>query len=106
MPKYLGRVKFTPEGLNGLRQSGAAGRLDNAKAVAASVGGSMECYYFAFGDYDAYGLFDLPDDEAAAAISIAVNSTGIGSATITKLLTADQVDEAFRRTVDYRPPGT
>ena len=66
----------------------------------------MEAYYFAFGDVDAYAILDLPDDEAAAAASIAANSAGSASITVTKLLTAAQVDEAFTRTVDYRKPGS
>jgi uncharacterized protein with GYD domain len=52
-----------------------------------------------------YSIFDLPDDEAAAALSMAANETGAVKATVTKLLTAEQVDEALARTVDYRPPG-
>lgn len=106
MPKYLGLVKFTPEGLNGLRREGAAKRPEVGKSIAAALGGTLECYYFAFGEYDVYSILDLPDDEAAAALSIAINASGASKATITKLLTAEQVDEAFGRTVDYRPPGT
>ena len=48
---------------------------------------------------------DLPDDEAATARSLATNSAGAATATFVKLLTAEQVDEAFKRSPDYRPPG-
>ena len=105
MPKYLGQVKFTQEGLKGLRAGGAASRLEAGHAAAKSLGGTMECYYFAFGDTDVYGIFDLPDDEAATAMSLAANSAGAATATFVKLLTAEQVDEAFKRRPDYRPPG-
>jgi uncharacterized protein with GYD domain len=105
MPKYLAKAKFTKEGLEGLRKGGAAGRLEAGRIGAASVGGTMECYYFAFGEHDAYTILDLPDDEAATALSLAANSAGLAAISVTKLLTAEQVDEAFRRTVDYRPPG-
>jgi uncharacterized protein with GYD domain len=106
MPKYLAKVTFTPEGLKGIRAAGAVSRREAGVAATASLGGTQDAYYFAFGEHDLYGIFDLPDDEAAAALSIAVNSGGVGKATITKLLTAEQVDEAFSRTVDYRPPGS
>ncbi len=43
--------------------------------------------------------------EAAAAVAIAINGSGAVSASTTKLLTVDQVDEALRRSVDYTPPG-
>jgi uncharacterized protein with GYD domain len=106
MPKYLGMVKYTPEGLRGVREMGAAARVELGRAAVASLGGTVESYYFAFGEWDVYNVIDLPDDEAAAALSIAVNAAGAAKAAVTKLLTADQVDEAFKRTVDYRPPGT
>jgi len=50
-------------------------------------------------------IAEVPDDEAAAAIAIAINSTGAVSTRTTKLLTVEQVDEALRRTVNYTRPG-
>ena len=105
MPKFLGQVKFTQEGLKGLREAGAASRPEAGRAVCASLGGTMECYYFAFGEHDVYGIFDLPNDEAATALSLAANASGTAMVTMVKLLTAEQVDEAFKLTPDYRPPG-
>jgi uncharacterized protein with GYD domain len=106
MPKYLGTLKFSSEGLKGLRKDGAANRVEVSRVATASLGGTLECYYYAFGENDVYAVLDLPDDEAAAAASVTVNASGLVKATFTKLLTAEQVDEAFKRTVDYRPPGT
>ena len=105
MPKYLAKVSFTPEGIKGLREVGAVARREAGVSITASIGGTQEAYYFAFGEDDVIAIFDLPDDEAAAALSIAVNAAGAAKATFTKLLTAEQVDEAFKRTVAYRPPG-
>lgn len=89
-----------------VRKTGAASRVEAARIAAASVGGTMECYYFAFGDVDVYAVLDLPDDEAAVALSVTASATGMMRAEVTKLLTAEQVDAAFTRGVDYRPPGT
>ncbi len=105
MAKYLAKSTFTAEGLAGLRAAGAASRVAAGHVLAASVGGTLEAYYFAFGDVDAYAILDLPDDEAAAAASMAANSAGSVNVTVTKLLSAAQIDEAFSRTVDYRKPG-
>ena len=105
MPKYLAKVTFTPEGLKGVRAAGAASRVESGHAVAASLGGTLESYYFAFGDHDVYAILDLPDDEAATAASFPGNESGAIKVTITKLLTAEQVDAALARTVDYAPPG-
>ena len=48
---------------------------------------------------------DLPDDESAAAGAIAVNASGAATVKTTVLLTPEQVDEAAKRTLTYRPPG-
>ncbi len=79
--------------------------LDAAAAQAvASVGGQLEGFYFAFGDQDAYVIADLPDNETAAAIALTFNAAGAITAKTTVLLTPEQVDEAAKRSVDYRPP--
>ena len=70
-----------------------------------SVGGELECIYFEFGDHDALAIVELPDNEAAAAMSLIENSTGALRVTTTVLLTPEQVDEASHRAVSYRPPG-
>ncbi len=64
-----------------------------------------ELFYLAFGDADAYVIADLPDNVTAAAGAAAVGSTGAVSVSTTVLLTPAEVDEAFAKTVDYRPPG-
>jgi uncharacterized protein with GYD domain len=70
-----------------------------------SVGGELECLYFAFGEHDAVAIVELPDDEAAAAVSLIENAAGGATIKTTVLLTPEQVDEAANRAVSYRPPG-
>jgi uncharacterized protein with GYD domain len=67
------------------------------------LGGKLECLYFAFGDV--FSIVDLPDDEAAAAVSLIANASGGATVRTTVLLTPEQVDEAAGRAVTYRPPG-
>ncbi len=74
--------------------------------MAEGLGGSLESFYFAFGDTDAYVVLDLPDNRTAAAASIAVNATGAAACEVIVLLTPEDVDEAARMSVDYRPPGS
>lgn len=71
-----------------------------------SLGGTLECYYFAFGDHDVFAVIDLPDDESAAAASIAVNTGGAAKVVVTKLLTPAQVDKALSLNPEYRPAGS
>ncbi|MEY2534721.1 MAG: hypothetical protein QOF29_2631 [bacterium] len=105
MPKYLIRASYTTEGVQGIRTSGGTSRRDAVAATAKSLGGQLESFYFAFGDHDAEVVVDLPDNEAAAAIALTVNASGGASVRTTVLLTPEQVDDAAKRSVDYRPPG-
>jgi hypothetical protein len=50
-------------------------------------------------------LLRVPDDEAAAAVSLIENAAGGATIKTTVLLTPEQVDEAAGRAVSYRPPG-
>lgn len=54
MPKYLFHGSYTPEGLKGLLAEGGSSRIEAAKQALKSVGGTLEAFYFAFGDYDFY----------------------------------------------------
>ena len=105
MAKYLWKVHYTLEGGRGVRKEGAASRVAFIKQMAAGVGGTVESFYFAFGDVDAYVIADLPDDTTAAAIAMAVTTAGGASLETVKLLTAEQVDQAIGVDVGYRAPG-
>ena len=105
MPKYLGLTKFSAEGIKGLRSGGAAARVDIVRSMVEGIGGKLEAYYFAFGEVDVYAIIDLPNDEAAAAVSLAANESGVATAQVVKLLTPEQVDASFKVNVRYRPPG-
>ncbi len=106
MPKYLFEANYTPEGLQGLKQAGAASRVAAVSDLCAALGGSLDSFHFAFGDVDAYVMVDLPDDEAAAAAAFAVGASATVGVTTTKLLTVEEADAAIGRSVAYRPPGS
>lgn len=105
MGKYLLRVNYTSTGLKGLTKEGAANRARYISDFASSVGGTVESFHFALGDYDAYVVLDAPDDRAVTAASLAVGSSGVASINTVKLLTADEVDQAIGAMGSYRPPG-
>ena len=105
MPKFLIQASYTPEGAKGVQSAGGTSRREAIEQVAESVGGRLESFYFAFGDYDAYVVVDLPDNESAAAVALAANAAGGASTKTVVLLTPEEVDAAAKRSVDYRPPG-
>ncbi|MGA9747147.1 MAG: GYD domain-containing protein [Nocardioides sp.] len=107
MSKYLIKASYSPEGIKGVMAKGGTARVAAVEKLAAGVGGSLECCYFAFGSDDLYAIVDAPSPEAMAAIAGTVTSTGAvsGYETIV-LLTADQIDAAAKLTIDYAPPGS
>lgn len=106
MPKYLFQASYTAQGVAGIRQGGGSSRVDAITATVEGVGGRVESVYFSFGDDDLIAVFDLPNNEAATAISLTVNATGAVSVKTTVLITPEELDAAARLSVDYRPPGS
>ena len=105
MPFYLFRASYTQQGIQGVMKEGAASRVETVSAMAASVGGRIECAYWAFGDDDFIAIAELPDNAAAMAIAATVGASGSVSVKTTVLLTASETDEALARRTAYRAPG-
>jgi uncharacterized protein with GYD domain len=105
MSKYLIRGRYAAEGVKGLMEEGGSKRLAAAAAAIESVGGSVDSFYYAFGEDDVIGICDFPDAASATAVSMMINSTGAVSITLTPLMTVDEIDDAASRTPSYRPPG-
>jgi uncharacterized protein with GYD domain len=105
MPKYLYQVSYTREGLRGLLKEGGSSRREAVEQLAESIGASIEAFYYAFGDDDVFIIADAPDNVAMAAVSLMVNASGAIKGKTTVLMTPEEVDEATKKTVAYRPPG-
>ena len=106
MPKYLIEASYTREGVKGIQSAGGSARREAVKSAVEGVGGSLESFYFGFGDSDAYVTVDLPDNQAATAVALTVNAAGGAVVKTTVLLTPEEVDAAAQQSVDYRPPGS
>jgi uncharacterized protein with GYD domain len=104
--KFLVKASYTTQGAKGVQGAGGTSRRDAVAKMAEGLGGRLESFYFAFGETDAYVVLDLPDNRTAAAASIAVNTAGGATAEVVVLLTPEDVDEAAKVSVDYRPPGS
>jgi uncharacterized protein with GYD domain len=105
MPKYLIEAAYTAEGAKGLLGKGGTARRKAVEDAAKSVGGRVEAFYFAFGATDAVVILELPDHASAAALALAVSATGNVEAATTVLLTPEELDEASKKSTQYRPPG-
>jgi len=93
-----------PEAITGY----PAGARDAARSYIESVGGKLHGFWYAFGEYDAYTLWDAPGNVAMAAVSIAISGGGaLSKFETTALLTGEETLEALGQveTIRYRPPG-
>jgi uncharacterized protein with GYD domain len=105
MPKYLFEASYTTEGVKGLIKDGGSKRRAAVDALVKGLGGRVEAFYFAYGDSDVYVIVDLPDSASATAVSLAVGASGAVRAKTIVLITPEEVDQAVKKTVQYRPPG-
>ena len=133
MAKYLAQISYTLEGVKGLLKEGGTKRLEAVEQLTKElstaptsvqppmlmsfcsmealdhlvkgVGGTLEAFYYAFGEYDLIVIMDLPDNVSAAALSLAVSAGGASKVKTTVLLTPEEIDQATKKSVSYRPPG-
>jgi uncharacterized protein with GYD domain len=105
MGRYMYKVSYSVAGLQGIMKEGAEHRRAFIASTVSGMGGSVESFDFAFGGTDVYVIVELPDDETAAALALAVGSSGTGSIETVKLLTPAQIDNARGKQTAYQPPG-
>lgn len=104
MSKYLLEVNYTLDGIKAVKSDGGSARVAAATELTESVGGKVESFYFAFGHTDVYVVADFPDNESAAAVSLAVAAGGVARVRTVPLLTAAEVDAAAAKKTTYRAP--
>ncbi len=105
MAKYLFEAKYTAKGLEGLLKEGGSKRRKAVEKALKSLGGTLEAFYYAFGDTDVICVADLPDNVNATTFSLQVIAAGGAKLKTTVLITPEEVDQAVKKTMDYRPPG-
>lgn len=105
MAHYLLQVSYAPEAWAALVRN----PQDRAEAVRAPIeklGGKVERIWLAFGEDDVVGIIDMPDNVAAAAISIAFSAGGAcKSVKTTPLMSMHEGIEAMRKAAQcgYKP---
>lgn len=105
MPKYLFRASLSPEGIAGVLQEGGNARMQVVKDAIQNLGGTLDAFYYAFGDDDVVGIADMPDNETAAGFAMETSSSGRVAVSTTVLLTPDDVDRAREKKSGWRAPG-
>jgi uncharacterized protein with GYD domain len=107
MALYLTRFSYTPETWARMTKN-PEDRREAARKYIESVGGKLHGLWYAFGEYDAYNLWEAPDNVSMAAVAIAISGGGaLSKFETTLLLTVEETLEALKQaqTIGYRPPG-
>ena len=108
MPLYLTRFSYTPETWARLTKN-PEDRREAARKYIESVGGKLHGFWYAFGSYDGYNLWEAPDNVSMAAVAIAIGGgSALSKIETISLLTVEETLDALRRAqkVGYRAPGT
>jgi uncharacterized protein with GYD domain len=105
MAKYLVEANYVGDGIKGLLKEGGTSRRAAVEAAAKTVGGSVDAFYYAFGETDAYVIIDVPDNVTAAALALTIAASGVVTLRTTALLTPEDIDQAVKKSPSYRPPG-
>jgi len=74
MPSYIAMLKWTPQGLQNLKQSPT--RLDAARKGFEAAGVKMKDFYMVTGKHDMIAILDAPDDASLAKAILAATSQG------------------------------
>jgi uncharacterized protein with GYD domain len=105
MARYMFIARYASGGVKGVVTAGGSARRAAIQKMAEELGGRLETFDFAFGEDDVYTTVELPDNKTAAAVALAINSTGHTSVRTVVLMTPEEVDAAATQTVNYTPPG-
>jgi uncharacterized protein with GYD domain len=107
MSVYLMRFSYTPETWLRLIQN-PEDRREAARAYIEKVGGALHGFWYGFGEYDGYAIFEAPDNASMAGVVLAVAAGGaLASVETTVLMTVEETLEALAKGKDigYRRPG-
>lgn len=85
MPTYITLLDYTQQGIGAIEDS--PDRLDDAKDLAASLGGELTEFYLTFGRYDAVVVSEFPDDESYAQFALQSGKQGAVSTETLKAFT-------------------
>ena len=105
MAKYLIEANYVGDGVKGLLKEGGTSRRGIVEEAARTVGGTVDAFYYAFGETDVYAIIDMPDNATTAGLALTIAASGLVTIRTTVLLSPEEVDQAVKTSSTYRPPG-
>ena len=107
MPYYLVQAAYTPQSMAALVQS-PQDRPRMVRSVIEKLGGTVESFWLAFGDYDVVLIVQMPNEQTMAAFSMAASAGGgLRAIRTTPLITWEEGVLAMKQAGEagYRPPS-
>jgi uncharacterized protein with GYD domain len=108
MPLYLTQFSYTSQTWARMIEK-PEDRRTAARQYIESVGGKLHGFWYAFGEHDAYTLWEAPDNVSMAAVALAISAGGaLSSLNTTPLVTVEETLAALgkAKSIQYRPPGS
>jgi uncharacterized protein with GYD domain len=97
MPTYLVQASYTTDAVSALIKR-PQDRTEVVRKMMEELGGRLIGIWLAFGEYDIVGIFEVPDNTAAIAGSMAISASGaLKSVKTTPLLDFSNAVEAMKR---------
>lgn len=108
MAKYAIFFSYTPDAWRAMLDN-PADRLAPVRQLAEAVGGTVESFYWMFGEYDGFGVVEMPDSMSAGGVSVAVTASGaVARISTHEVLDADGrvalLEKAKTAAEAYSPP--
>ena len=107
MPYYLFQAAYTGESWASQTRS-PQNAVERLRPAIEGLGGRIESFYYAFGEYDIVAIVEAPENVSAAAMSVMASSGGaVKAIRTTPLMTVEEGMEMMRKAggSGYRPPG-
>ena len=104
---YLTKFSYMPKTWARLMKNPEDRRLAARKYIE-SVGGKLHGFWYAFGAYDGYCIWEASDNVSMAAVGLAITGGGaLSKFETTSLLTVEETLEALKlaQKVGYQAPG-
>ncbi len=102
MQTYVSLVKFTPHGLQTMKEQGIE-RAETVKQNAKALGGKLLQAYYCLGEYDVVAIWEFPDNKTAMKAAVLNASLGHIEITTMPAVGRDEWRTLLHATIGKRP---
>ena len=95
MPTYIVLYKLTGQGIRNIKE--APKRIEEGIRAIEAAGGRVTGFYSVMGEYDYVGIGELPNDETAVALALAMGSRGNVRTTTLKAFTKEEFAKIVKK---------